>query len=142
MSILYLQNPASEFLQTGHKFPDIVSIFFFFFFWRCRVSIVKFSYWLKFHVNIITVSGVMTIFVYKGLTRSLEIKNIPVWVFPNIWMLGWAKDTKFGPNLALMKSYSTLPNAKAKTFTVSELLRGNQQVDKKTPNQISVNSRK
>ena len=38
------------------------------FFSRCRAFLVKFSYWSKFHVNIITGSGVMTIFVYKGLT--------------------------------------------------------------------------
>ena len=37
------------------------------FFWRCFVSLVKFSYWSKFHVNIITGSGIMAIFFYKGL---------------------------------------------------------------------------
>ena len=35
------------------------------FFWRFA-SLVKFSYWSKFHVNIITGSGVMTISFYKG----------------------------------------------------------------------------
>ena len=30
-------------------------------FWGCRVSLVGFSYWFKFHVNITTDSGVMTI---------------------------------------------------------------------------------
>ena len=34
------------------------------------VSLVKFSYWSKFHVNIIIGSAVMTIFFYKGLTRN------------------------------------------------------------------------
>ena len=38
------------------------------FFWRCFVFLVKFSYWSKFYVNIITGSGVMTISFYKGLT--------------------------------------------------------------------------
>ena len=37
----------------------------------------------------------MTIYFYKGLTRNLEIGNTPVWVLPNIWRLGWVKDTKF-----------------------------------------------
>ena len=37
------------------------------------VSLVKFSYWSNFHVNIITGSGVMTIFFYKGLARNPEI---------------------------------------------------------------------
>ena len=49
------------------------------FFWRRFVSLVKFSYWSKFHVNIINtiaVSAVVTIFFYKGLTRNLEIENL------------------------------------------------------------------
>ena len=57
------------------------------FFGRYRVSLVRFSYWFKFHVNIITGSGVMTIFVYTGFTRNPEIGNTPVWVLPNIWRL-------------------------------------------------------
>ena len=32
-------------------------------FWRCLVSVVMLSYWSKFHVNFITGSGVMTIFL-------------------------------------------------------------------------------
>ena len=70
------------------------------FFWRCFVSLVKFSYWSKFHVNIITGSGIMTIFFYKGLTRNPEIGNTHVWVFPNIWRLGWVMDTTFGTNVS------------------------------------------
>ena len=70
------------------------------FFWRCFVSLVKFSYWSKFHVNIITGSGIMTIFFYKGLTRNPEIGNTPVWVLPNIWRLGWVMDTKFDTNVS------------------------------------------
>ena len=48
-------------------------------FWSCPVSLVKLNYWSKFHVNIITRSGIMTIFFYKGLTRNPEIGNTPVW---------------------------------------------------------------
>ena len=70
------------------------------FFWRCFVSLVKFSYWSKFHVNMITGSGVMTVSFYKGLTRNLEIGNTPVRVLPNIWRLGQAKNTKFGTNVS------------------------------------------
>ena len=33
-------------------------------------------------------AGVITIFVYKGLTRSPGIGNTPVLVLPNIWRLG------------------------------------------------------
>ena len=64
------------------------------------VSLVKFSYWSKFHVNIITGSGIMTIFFYKGLTRNPEIGNTPVWVFPNIWRLWRVMDTTFGTNVS------------------------------------------
>ena len=42
-----------------------------------------------------TGSGVMTIVVYKGLTRNPEF----VWVLPNIWRLGPVRDTKFGTNV-------------------------------------------
>ena len=69
------------------------------FFWHCFVSLVKVSYWSTFHVNIISASGIMTIFFYKGLTRNPEIGNTPVWVLPNIWRLGRVMDTKFGTNV-------------------------------------------
>ena len=70
------------------------------FFWGCFVSLVKFSYCPKFHVNIITSSGIMTNFFYKGLTRNPEIGNTPVWVLPNICRLGQVRDTKFGANVS------------------------------------------
>ena len=73
------------------------------FFWRYRVSLVKFSYWSSFHVNITTGSRVITIFVYKGLTRNTEIGNNPVWILPNIWRLGRVKDTKFDTNTSNKK---------------------------------------
>ena len=77
----------------------------------CFVSLVKFSYWSKFHVNIITGSGIMTIFFYNGLTRNPEIGNTPIWVLPNIWRLRRVSDTKFGsdemlPNAAKFQVYS------------------------------------
>ena len=46
------------------------------FFWQYFISLVKFSYWSKFHVIIITGSGVMTIGFYKGLTRNPEITHL------------------------------------------------------------------
>ena len=63
-------------------------------------SPVKFSYWSKFHVNIITGSGVMTIFFYKVWNRNPEIGNNPVCVLPNIWRLGQVRDTKFDTNVS------------------------------------------
>ena len=69
-------------------------------FWFCRVSVVKFSYWSKFNFNIITSSGVMTIFIYKGLTRNPEIGTTPVWVLANIWRMGQVRDTKLVINVS------------------------------------------
>ena len=66
----------------------------------CFVSIFKFSYWYKFHVNVVTGSEVMTIYVYKGLTRNSEIGNTPVWVLLNIWRLGYVRDTRFGMDVS------------------------------------------
>ena len=63
------------------------------FFWRF-ISLVKFSYWSKFHVNIITGSGIMTIFFYKALIRNPEIENTPV------WRLGRVRDTKSSSNFS------------------------------------------
>ena len=55
------------------------------------------SYWPKFHVNIITGSGIMTIFFNKELTRNPEkLKKIPVWGLPNIWRVERVSDTKYG----------------------------------------------
>ena len=38
-----------------------------------NISFINFSYWFKFHVNIILGSRVTTIFLSKGLTINLEI---------------------------------------------------------------------
>ena len=69
-------------------------------FLRRFVFLVKFSHWCKFHANITTGSGLMIIYFYKELTRSLEIGNTPVWVLPNIWRLGRVRYTKFGRNVS------------------------------------------
>ena len=70
------------------------------FIWPCFVFLVKFSYWFKFLVNIITGSGVITISFYKRLTRNPEIEKISVWDLPNIWTLAQVRNTKFGTNLS------------------------------------------
>ena len=70
------------------------------FFLRCLVSLVRFSYWSKFPANVITGSGVMTIFFYKVLTRNPVIENTRVWVLHSIWGLGRVSDTKFGKNVS------------------------------------------
>ena len=42
----------------------------------------------------------MTTFFYKGLIRNPEIGNTHVWVFPNIWRVGWVMNTKSGTNVS------------------------------------------
>ena len=48
------------------------------FFKLCFIYLVKFSYWSKFNVSIITGSRIIIIFFYKEFTRNLEIGNTPV----------------------------------------------------------------
>ena len=97
---------ASRLLQIGRKLKNRNDVTIFWHdvivnvFWRCFVSLVKFSYWSKFHVNIITGSGVTTISFYKGLTRNLEIGNNPVWGLTNFWRLGRVRNTKFAKNVS------------------------------------------
>ena len=69
------------------------------FFWQCRISSVNFCYWSKFHVNIITGSRVLTIFLHIGLTR----KKYPRLILLNIWRLGWlnlVRVDKFATNVS------------------------------------------
>ena len=91
--------PESGLLQIGHKseiwqWQHNLATWRHRQIWRRFVYLVKFSYWSKFHVNIITGYGVMTIYFYKGLTRNPEVGNTPFLVLPNIWKLGWVRDTK------------------------------------------------
>ena len=67
-----------------------------------------------FHVNVVTASRVGTIFVYKGLTRNLKIRNTPVWALPNIWRLGLVRDTKFGTNVSDEKFFNDAQSVKLK----------------------------
>ena len=88
---------TSQFLTWSHR--QVFDLFLFF--WRiCVFSPVKFSYWFRFYVNTITGSGFMTIFFFKRLIRNPEIGNTPVWVLPNIWRLGWVRDTILGTNVS------------------------------------------
>ena len=102
------------------QFCDMTSTLIFF--WRFFVSLIRFSYWSKFHFNINTVSGIMTIFFYKGLTRNPEIGNTPVWDLPNIWRLGQVIDTKFGTNI-FNKILLNAAKFRVTALTVFELLR-------------------
>ena len=88
------------------------------FFWRDFLSLVNFSYWSKFYVNIIPGSGVMTILFYKGLTRSPS--------FSQYLETGRVRGTKFDTNFS-NECYWILQNARVTAFTVSELIRGKPQ---------------
>ena len=96
--------PDGSKLTTNWKYYNDATIWWyeviFRFSWSCFVSLVKFSYWSKFYINIITGSGVIAIFFYKGLTRNREIGNTAVWVLPNIWRLARVRDSKFGTDVS------------------------------------------
>ena len=86
----------------------------------------------KFYVNTMIGSGVITTFVYKGLTGNSEIGNTPACVLPisGDWdesgILSFAR-------MSLIRCYWMLQNARVLAFTVFELLRENQQRSKITP---------
>ena len=100
------QNQASGLLQIGTKSKNDNDLTIFRhdvnvkLFWPFFLSIFNFSYWFKFHVNIITSSGLMIIFFYKGLTRNPETGNTPSWVLLNIWRLEWVMDINFITNVS------------------------------------------
>ena len=78
--------------------------------------LVKFSYWSKFHVNIINDSGVMTIFFYKGLIRNSEIGNTPSEFCP---ISGdWNElEIRNLARLSLVRCYWMLKNTRVAAFT-------------------------
>ena len=103
------------------------------FFWRYFVSLVKICYWSKFHVNIFTGSGVMTIYcirdwpeVWKSEIPASEFCPVSGdWGKLGIANLAW---------MSLMKCYWMLQNAS----TVSELLKENQQGLKLPPPPLQI----
>ena len=70
---LCVRDRASELLQIGYKSEKWKWRQFIIFFLPKSISLVKFSYWPEFHVDIMTVAT--EIFAYKGLTKNLEILN-------------------------------------------------------------------
>ena len=127
---------APWWLQIGHKSEKCNDVIVWWhdvivkFIWRCRVSLVKFSHWSKFHVNIMTRSGVMTIFDYWPEIRKSEIPLSEICTISGDW-------DKLGiPNLAqmfLIKRLLNVQNATVTAFTVSELSRENNKGVKFTP---------
>ena len=100
----FFHNPASGLLQIGknsgkwqwrHNVPKWRQRQFFL---LCFVSLVNFSYWSKFHVNIITGSWIMTISFIRDWPE-IRKSEIPSSVFSPIsedWSELWI------PNLARM----------------------------------------
>ena len=68
---LCIQNQASALLQIGHKLEKMTLMSQFTemklssIFWRFFVSLVKFSHWSKFQIEVITGSGIIAIFFIK-----------------------------------------------------------------------------
>ena len=122
------------------QFADIIWNFFFFLMLFCFFC--QLSYWSKFHVNIITSSGVMIIFFYQGLIRNPEIRNTTILSFAQYLRTGAGKLIRI-PNLArrsLIKCYRMLQNIRVTAFTVFGLLRESQQGEIKSPPiQIRIN---
>ena len=101
---VWIQLPDCSKLAINWKNDNHTSIYWYDvivnFFWGCFVSFVKFSYWFKFHPNIITGSRVMTIYFHKGLTRNPEMGNTRFLVLPNILRMGQVRNTKFGTDVS------------------------------------------
>ena len=113
------KNPKYDNDVTILRYGVIVKIF-----WHCFVSLVTFSYWSKFHVNIITGHGIKTIFFYKGLTRNWEIGNNPAFCpisgdWGKLWILNLAR-------ISAIDCYWMLQNSRVTAYTDFELLRENQ----------------
>ena len=89
------------------------------FFWRCFVSVVKFSYWSKFYVNIITGSGIIS---FIRIDQKSEIPPSEFCPISGDWGELWI------PNLArmsLIECYWMLQDCRVTAITVFELLREN-----------------
>ena len=108
--------------QFSHMTSSSIFLMFFFF-----VSLVKFNYWSKFHANIITGSGVTTIFSFiRDWPEILKLEK------PSSEFCPISREwDKLGiPNqarMSLMKFYWMLQNTRVTVFTVSELLRENRK---------------
>ena len=112
---LCVWNPASRLLQIGHKSEkwqwhhNLLKNF-----WCCCVSLVMFSYWSKFHVSIITGSGVMTIYFIRDWPQvwKSEICLSKFCVISGGW-------SKLGiPNVAQMSNEMLLNAAECQSYSL------------------------
>ena len=96
------KNPKNDSNVTISRHEVIVK-----FFWRCIVSLAKFSYWSKSHANVITGSGIMIIFFVRDWSeiRKSEIPRSEFCPISRDWSELWI------PNFArisLTKKYLML----------------------------------
>ena len=96
------------------------------FFSRFFVSLVNFSYWSKFHVNMIPGSGAMTILFYKGWQEIWKLKAPLSEFCPVSGNWGKLEITNL-VRMFLMKCYWMLQNSRVIAGTISELLRLKQE---------------
>ena len=93
---------------------------------------------LSYSSNMIFGPVVMTIFVYKVLTRNPKIGNTPVWVLPNISRLGKLRMPNYA-RISRMKSYWMLQNL---SFYIFWFIKGKNRGwgggSKNTPTQIRI----
>ena len=68
----------------------------------------------------------MTISYYKGLTKTPDIGNTAVGIFPNIWGLGQVRNTKFGMNVS-NKMLLNAAKCQGYSFYRFYVIKGNQQ---------------
>ena len=126
--MLCVRNPASGLLQIGHKLEkwqwhvticwhDVIIKFS----WRCFVFLVKFSYWSKFHVNIVT--G-LELWQFSFTRDEPEIRKLEI--TPSEFCPISGERGELGiPNLArvfLMKCYRMVQNAKVTALQLLLLL--------------------
>ena len=103
------------------------------------VSLDNFIYWSKSNFNIITSSGVMTIFFFIKYWSEIRILEIPLSEFSQI---SGDCDKLRIPSLAqifLEKCYWKLQNARFRAFIIFELLREKQQGENYLPPILELN---
>ena len=100
------KNPKNDNDVTILRHDVIVKLF-----WHCFVSLVKFSYWSKFHVNIVTGSRIMSISLIRDWPE-IGKSEIPPSEFCPIsgdWGQFWIP---YLAQMSLIKSYWMLQNSR------------------------------
>ena len=70
------------------------------FFRRCFVAVIILSMLVTCPSFVSISSLVLELWQFSLVRDWPEIRNTPVWVLPNIWRLGWVRDTKFSKDVS------------------------------------------